>query len=186
MAAARAGLVSSNSSPSSFFVPAGSFPFYHISVRPGCAVDPFSPHREPKAIDPYGPDPYRSGSHSHVRVSRVLPSPAEGSFVLVGVFVLLLLAGSTGYWVYLDATGRGLDRCALVGRRRLLAPAVRRRPGVDHPRNLPQSPVEALLGFRFGSSLRSNASSRRNASFASSWACSSSADRPTSSLRRSS
>ncbi|WP_336343452.1 hypothetical protein [Halalkalicoccus ordinarius] len=42
---------------------------------------------------------------------RTLPVLADGSFVLIGVFVLLLLAGSAGYWVYLDGTKRGID-CA--------------------------------------------------------------------------
>lgn len=44
-----------------------------------------------------------------------LPVLADGSFVLVGVFVLLLLAGSAGYWVYLDGTKRGIDRAPWWG-----------------------------------------------------------------------
>lgn len=43
------------------------------------------------------------------------PLQAEGSFVLVGTFVLLLLAGSTGYWVYLDGVNRGTDRAPWWG-----------------------------------------------------------------------
>lgn len=43
------------------------------------------------------------------------PLQVEGSFVLVGTFVLLLLAGSTGYWVYLDGVNRGIDRAPWWG-----------------------------------------------------------------------
>jgi hypothetical protein len=43
------------------------------------------------------------------------PLQAEGSGILVGIFVLLLLAGSTGYWVYLDGTNRGIDRAPWWG-----------------------------------------------------------------------
>lgn len=43
------------------------------------------------------------------------PLQAEGSYLLVAIFVLLLLAGSTGYWVYLDGTNRGIDRAPWWG-----------------------------------------------------------------------
>ncbi|WP_122089246.1 hypothetical protein [Halalkalicoccus subterraneus] len=45
----------------------------------------------------------------------MLPLQAEGSDILVGVFVLLLLAGSTGYWTYIDGTNRGVDRAPWWG-----------------------------------------------------------------------
>jgi hypothetical protein len=44
-----------------------------------------------------------------------LPLQAEGSYLLAGTFVLLLLAGSTGYWVYLDGAKRGIDRAPWWG-----------------------------------------------------------------------
>lgn len=44
-----------------------------------------------------------------------LPVLADGSFVLVGVFTLLLLAGSTGYWVYLDGVNREVERAPWWG-----------------------------------------------------------------------
>lgn len=40
----------------------------------------------------------------------MLPLQDEGSYILVGVFVLLLLAGSTGYWTYIDGANRRVDR----------------------------------------------------------------------------
>lgn len=43
------------------------------------------------------------------------PALPEGSLVLVGTFTLLLVAGSTGYWVYLDGTKRGIDRAPWWG-----------------------------------------------------------------------
>lgn len=45
----------------------------------------------------------------------MLPLQAEGSSVLVGVFVVLLLAGSTGYWTYIDGANRGVDRAPWWG-----------------------------------------------------------------------
>lgn len=44
-----------------------------------------------------------------------LPLQAEGSTLLVGTFVLLLLAGSAGYWVYLDGADRRIDRAPWWG-----------------------------------------------------------------------
>ena len=45
----------------------------------------------------------------------MLPVQAEGTYTLVGVFTLLLLAGSTGYWVYIDGSNRGIDRAPWWG-----------------------------------------------------------------------
>lgn len=44
-----------------------------------------------------------------------LPLQVAGSYVLVGTFALLLLAGSSGYWVYLDGAKRGIDRAPWWG-----------------------------------------------------------------------
>lgn len=40
-------------------------------------------------------------------IGAMLPLQAEGTYTIIGVFTLPLIAGSTGYWVYLDGTNRG-------------------------------------------------------------------------------
>jgi H+/Cl- antiporter ClcA len=45
----------------------------------------------------------------------MLPLQAEGTYTIIGVFVLLLVAGSTGYWVYIDGSNRGVDRAPWWG-----------------------------------------------------------------------
>ena len=48
-------------------------------------------------------------------MAAMLPLQAEGTYTFVGVFVLMLLAGSTGYWTYIDGTNRGVDRAPWWG-----------------------------------------------------------------------
>lgn len=45
----------------------------------------------------------------------MLPLQAEGTYVLAGVFLVLLIAGSTGYWVYIDGATRKIDRAPWWG-----------------------------------------------------------------------
>jgi hypothetical protein len=45
----------------------------------------------------------------------MLPLQVEGTYTFVGVFALMLLAGSTGYWVYIDGANREIDRAPWWG-----------------------------------------------------------------------